>query len=191
MLNPSATDSNALLAEAIGPFAAAHPLASLAARPVAAGGLPGAFATLLDHPEHMTTRLEQFHRSELELRVLDCDHSPAVHRYSRRILLVTPQHGIPVELGIAHIDLDALPGRVTAEILAQDAPLGDILIRHDVLRKVEPLAFFAFSEPSSVRAPLGAPPAEPLYGRVARILCSGRPAIRLLEVVHARPASRA
>jgi len=80
------------------------------------------------------------------------------------------------------LDLDVVTDQVGAEIVARDAPLGDILIRHDVLRSVDPKWFVRFGEGTPLLAHFG-PGVREAFGRIGIIYCDQQPAIELLEVV--------
>jgi chorismate-pyruvate lyase len=143
--------------------------------------LPSGARELLAHREHMTSALEARCGAPVELRVLK--EVQDMHRYSRAILLHprgAPQRA--VEFGVARIELRQLSDAVRDEVLARRAPLGDILIRHEVLRRVSPRWFFRFPAGSPIATRLGEGDA---YGRVGVIYCDEEPAIELLEVVAA------
>jgi chorismate-pyruvate lyase len=80
------------------------------------------------------------------------------------------------------IDLTLLPAAVRDAILAQDTPLGRILIEHNVLRRVEPTAFLRIEPGPTLTSALGLSKPEKLYGRTGVIFCNDRPAIAVLEV---------
>lgn len=168
------------------------PVEELHAQPVPAEQLTNVFGQLLAHNEHMTVRLAQHHGAPVRLEVQEVKRSG--DDYLRRILLRVPAcaesaqqpaTAKPVEFGIVHLSLNLVEEPVRREILAQSAPLGDILIRHNVFRRIEPRWYYRFGPASCVRREMGMSPQEPLYGRVGTIHCDGRPAIELLEVVRA------
>lgn len=143
--------------------------------------LPRPAAELLVHHDHMTTRLEQHHEQRIELRVLrerlDGD------LYRRTIVLRGAESGEVVEFGIVRIDLAFTSTEVRREILDQAAPLGDILIRHDVLRRIEPRWYLRFPSDCSLLAEFDQTTGTETFGRVGTIYCNEQPAIELLEVV--------
>jgi chorismate-pyruvate lyase len=102
---------------------------------VEAAEMPADYQTLLAHEHHMTITVEQFHGDEVDVNVL------AEHRdgevYSRASLLTCRTTGRTVQLGIMSINLGGLAQRVREEILSRQAPLGRILVQHNVLRRVE------------------------------------------------------
>jgi hypothetical protein len=64
-----------------------------------------------------------------------------------------------------------------------ETPLGRILIRADLLREVELLALWRIAAGPRLASELDLPPGTAVYGRSARILVEGRPAVELLEIV--------
>ena len=148
---------------------------------IAAGDVPPPFDGLLVHREHMTATLGRHHGRPVELRVLrfriDGD------TYSREIVLTPAGSETIVEYGIVRLDLSVVSPAVRAEIEARRAPLGDILIRHDVLRRIEPQWYLRFGGQSPILGHFGASGAREAYGRLGTIYCDEAPAIELLEVV--------
>lgn len=157
--------------------------------PVHAADLPPPFRDLLVHTNHMTTVLEQHYGIPVVLHIRRVVVRPERREYHREITLTAGECGPTVEFGVVRIALDALPDAVAAEIVEQRRPLGEILIRHDVLRRVEPRYYYRFAADSPIAA-CYLPPPVALYGRVARINCNGRTAIRMLEVVRGQPVER-
>lgn len=150
---------------------------------VDAASVPHPFDRLLVHHDHMTTALERFHGLRTRLEVLETLHHG--EGYSRKILLTAGDTGHVIEVGVARINLKYTPGEVKTEILKREAPLGDILIRHEVMRRIEPRWYFRFDGPSSLITAFDRPLSGPVYGRVGVIYCDDVPAIELLEVVAA------
>ncbi len=150
-------------------------------RVVGAGQLPEAPRRLLDHHQHMTPTLRNFCGGELELRV---DGQRRVGDwYSRKIALFRRDTGEVVESGIMRIDLRCVNPAVREAILAQETPLGDILMRHGVLTRVEPKWFLHVPTDSPVMRSFGRAAKTDGYGRIATIHCDGQEAVELLEVV--------
>jgi chorismate-pyruvate lyase len=143
--------------------------------------LPAACRELLDHRRHMTTTLESFYGEPVELHVLD--EAMTERYYQRQILLQLRQRKTVVEFGIARVDLAQIPAEVRAEVLGRGAPLGDILIRHEVLREIDPRWYFAVEGGCPWRGHFGSSVAGPVFGRLGEIRCNGSPAIEMLEVV--------
>ncbi len=137
---------------------------------------------LLVHHDHMTLELERHHGSPMEVRVLE-EHLDG-DLYTRKISLTPIGQSHVVEWGIVRLDFRYMTAEVREEILRKEQPLGAVLIKHDVLRRIKPRWFMRF--------PPGGPvlnlfrdttTAEPAYGRIGTIYCNGEPAIELLEIV--------
>lgn len=142
--------------------------------------VPDPFRQLLVHSEHMTTRLERHCGRPVTLSVVSSRRDG--DSYRRMILLRPKDKPGAVEFGIVRVDLLQIGAEVKREILNQTTPLGEILIRHNVLRRVEPRAYLRFSPtaPFMRHFKLGLAAA---YGRLAVIHYDTQPAIELLEVV--------
>ncbi len=148
---------------------------------VAAGELPPPYRSLLDHPHHMTVTVERHYGDTVDVVVLD--RIVRGEHYARKIVLKLHTTGRPVQFGVVHVDLGALPPPVRAEILAGETPLGRVLIRHDVLREVSPAGFFRVTLADPLAGWLGATVGERTYGRVGVITASGRPAVWVAEIL--------
>jgi hypothetical protein len=148
---------------------------------VPADEVPEPYHGLLVHEHHMTVTVEAHHGSLVDVRVL--------HRrvdgdaYARQILLALQTTGRVVQFGIARVWLNYCSPEVRDEIVAAKTPLGRILINHNVLRRIEPLAFLRVVPGPAMLNWFGLDEARPTYGRLALIHCDGRPAVELLEIV--------
>lgn len=151
--------------------------------PAEAKDLPEAYQSLLSHHDHMTVTVEAWHNSLVDVRVL------AEHRedgfYSRKIVLALQRDSRVVQFGIMRIDLTGLPEIVRMEIESQALPLGRIMIRHHLMREVELCQLWRVNPGPELQLQLQLKDDEILYGRTARILVSGKPAVELLEIVTA------
>ncbi|MEO0531153.1 MAG: hypothetical protein AAF266_11360 [Planctomycetota bacterium] len=143
--------------------------------------LPAEYATLLAHSGHMTITLEAWHESLVDVHVEG--EVFAGDTYARHSLLTRRTDGRVVQSGIMRIDLTGLPEQVRTAIELGECPLGRILIRSNLLREVEPLALWRIASGTLLAEELATEPAEVIYGRTARILVEGRPAVELLEIV--------
>jgi hypothetical protein len=143
--------------------------------------LPESARRLLVHHDHMTVTLESAAGCPMELFVLR-EHQEG-DDYARLILLKPRGLDHVVEFGILRLDLRAASPEVRRDVLAKTAPLGNILIRHNVLRKVEPRGYFRFDATSPVTGSFSDSTLAETFGRIATISYEGRRAIRLLEVV--------
>ena len=104
--------------------------------------MPARYNQLLVHHDHMTTKLEGYYRRPLELRVLD--HERDGDLYHRRILLTLAGTEQVVEFGIVRVNLAFTPDDVRTAILKRKTPLGEILSRHNVLRRINPRWYLRF-----------------------------------------------
>ena len=148
---------------------------------VSTGDVPPPHHALLVHTEHMTATLARHHGRPVALRVLqfrlDGDY------YSREIVLTLADTETIVEYGVVRLDLSVVSEAVRDDIVRRRAPLGDILIRHDVLRRIEPQWYLRFEERSPILGQFGGADVDTAYGRLGTIYCDDAPAIELLEVV--------
>jgi hypothetical protein len=145
-----------------------------------AGQLPPGAHKLLVHLDHMTSVLESHYGRAVALNVLQHDQN-ATH-YARKISLTLADSPQMIEFGIVRIDLSYVSDAVREEIVARRRPLGEILIRHNVLRRISPRWYFRFPSQTPVAQAFGDPSGD-AFGRVGTIYCNEEPAIDLLEVV--------
>jgi chorismate-pyruvate lyase len=143
--------------------------------------LPDVARKLLWHDEHMTVTVEEHHGGPVAVRVLNTHITPT--HYSRRILLHRERDGQVVQFGIVRLNVDFLGPRVREEIERQHAPLGRILIQHNVLRHVRPLSLWRIAPGSDLKELFQLQKPGNCYGRTALIYCNGLPAVELLEIV--------
>ena len=149
--------------------------------PSAVDNLPPDYRTLLAHTDHMTVALESFHRTPVSVRVLAEWRDEA--SYARCSLLSRQTDRAIVQFGIMRIWLADLPAAAQAEITTKLAPLGRVLIEHNVLREVELIALWRIDPGPVLRQHLQVSGKTPLYGRTAQILVEERPTVQLLEIV--------
>jgi hypothetical protein len=137
---------------------------------------------LLVHHDHMTVVLQRHHGSPMRVRVIE-EHLDG-DTYTRKIALLPTGRDTVVEWGICRLDLRYIPEAAKQEILAKQLPLGAVLIKHDVHRRVKPRYFVRLPESSAVLKMFDAAEnREPVYGRLGTIYCDGEPCIELLEIV--------
>ena len=151
--------------------------------PVDAAELPESYRRLLAHDDHMTVSVEAFHHSPVDVEVVDERRDG--DRYSRTSVLVTQNGGRRVQFGVMSINTHGLPDGARAAIHSGSTPLGRILIRYNVLRRVELVQLYEVKPGPALRYQLGLEPGQVIFGRTARILVGGRPAVSLLEIVKA------
>jgi chorismate-pyruvate lyase len=148
---------------------------------VAADDLPDVYRMLLAHDAHMTVAVERLHDSPVRVCVLD-KRVTSTH-YARKILLVRETDGQVVQFGIMRVNFAYLSPEVRDEIQSEAAPLGRILIRHDVLRKVQLFSLWRITTGADLTWLFGLTQPAVTYGRTALIDCNGVPAVELIEIV--------
>lgn len=151
------------------------------ARTIAAQAIPGPYRPLLAHSGHMTETLERHHGGALSVQPYRIRREGDI--YGRRIDLFAAGVDGPVMTGIMIFNLALVAAKVRDEIVAAQSPLGEILIRHRILRRVAPDAFLEFDREDPLAARFGGGVSAPAYGRLATIDCDQRPAVDLLEIV--------
>lgn len=147
-----------------------------------AAELPGDANKLLNHCEHMTVTIEDFHDSEVDVQVLE-EQSTETH-YSRKILLTRKSDGGVVQFGIVRLDMSTLPKVVQDQIRERKIPLGRILISHDVMRAVRLAKLYRIEGGEELASHFDAKAGSDIFGRTAWMYCNGKPAIELLEIVN-------
>jgi chorismate-pyruvate lyase len=145
--------------------------------------MPPVYRRLLDHHDHMTISLEEFHRAPVQLRVARILDRPEA--YARKLTLVRANDGRVVLCGIMRLKPALLPPDAMDEVRQHSRPLGHILIAHNVLREVERLSLWEVQPGPALRKQFGIDDHAPVYGRTALIYCNEQPAIELLEIVRA------
>lgn len=146
---------------------------------------PEPFKRLLVHEHHMTVTMEEFHGTQVLVKVLERKLEGDI--YSRKILLERSDNRRVVQFGLVRFDLAVVLPNVRAEILSEQTPLGRILINHNVLRHIDLGAILQMTVGPALAGLFGCPVGKTTYGRLATIFCNRRPAVDLLEV--AAPAS--
>ena len=143
--------------------------------------LPEPYRGLLVHNHHMTVTVEAFYGSLVNVRVLE--RRLIGDTYARKILLELQSDGRVVLFGVPRIHLNFCSAPVRAAILEEKTPLGRILITHDVLRRIEPTAFFRVTPGPRLTRWFGLDQPRPTYGRLGIIHCDEQPAIEVLEIL--------
>ena len=146
-----------------------------------ADDMPTVAQKLLDHEHHMTVTVEDHHHCEVDVQVLETLFTGQA--YSRKILLSKQTDRTVVQFGIVRLNFEFLATHIQQEILAENTPLGRILINHNVLRRVELSQLWAIQVGQDLAEIFCVSPNTIVYGRTAWIYCNGEPAIELLEVV--------
>jgi chorismate-pyruvate lyase len=143
--------------------------------------LPAVARQLLAHDKHMTVTVEAHHQCPVTVDVLQTLVT-ATH-YARRILLRRETDRQVVQFGIVRLALALLSEEVRSEIESQSAPLGRILIEHNVLRDVRLLSLWKVKPGPDLCGHFQISQSEFCFGRTALIYCDGVPAVELLEIL--------
>ena len=72
---------------------------------IAGRDVPQPYHKLLVHTEHMTVTVEEYYRSPVDVRVLECRRQG--NDYARKILLTAQSTGRVVQFGLVRINLGA------------------------------------------------------------------------------------
>jgi hypothetical protein len=142
--------------------------------------IPEPYKQLLVHEHHMTLAMEQFHSAKVCVKVLDRVRQGDF--YSRKIILTRADTGRVVQFGYVRFDLSVVTPDVQQEILAEQTPLGRILINYNILRHIDLGAILRIEAGPSLARLFDCPERAVTYGRLATIFCNHRPAVDLLEV---------
>ncbi|MDA0837642.1 MAG: hypothetical protein O3B01_03725 [Planctomycetota bacterium] len=142
--------------------------------------VPEPYRTLLVHEDHMTVTMEGFYHEKVELRVVDVSRKENL--YARKILLTAGDTGKVIQFGIMRFNFDYCSDAVRDEILEGVTPLGYILIKHNLLRRIDVHHFLRMQPNDEVTSYFQIKDAGPTYGRLATIFCNEKPAVELLEV---------
>jgi chorismate-pyruvate lyase len=143
--------------------------------------MPEVYRSLLAHEHHMTVTVEAHYGCPVDVRVLDRRVTPT--HYAREIVLTRQRDGAVVQYGIMRINLKHLAPEAQDEVRRERAPLGRILIQHDVLRRIQLFSLWQIAPSPRLRDVLELETEHDVYGRTALIECNGEPAIELLEIV--------
>jgi len=141
---------------------------------------PEPYKAMLAHDHHMTVAMETYYQSPVDVRVLDQRHEGEL--YARKILLLKQGTESVVQFGLVRFNLSYVTAAVREEILAQQTPLGRILINHNVLRHIDLGAILELTAGPGLARHLQMPQGAITYGRLATIFCNHQPAVDLLEV---------
>lgn len=150
-------------------------------REVPRDAMPDPYAQLLVHEHHMTVTVEQYHDSLVDVHVLDRKRQH--DDYARKILLSRQSDHAIVMYGIVRIRLPYLDPEIRERVLAEQTPLGRILIEHNVLRRIHLVKVWEVRTGLELAGHLACTPGDVTFGRTAFIFCDEVPAIELLEIV--------
>ncbi len=143
--------------------------------------IPEPYRELLVHEKHMTLTLTSHYKAFMELHVKEMHFEGNL--YSRKIALTIPRGHDIVEYGLIRLDLRFVPQPVWQEIFHQRTPMGELLLRHNILQRVQPKWFLKLEPGCGILKWLGAKADRTLFGRLGTIYCNGEAAVEVLEVV--------
>jgi hypothetical protein len=152
-----------------------------AAAVIPAREVPEPYHRLLVHTHHMTVTVEAFYGSPVDVNVLACRH--VGDEYARKILLTLHEGGRVVQFGLARIDLRVCSRPVRDAIVEGKTPLGRVLIQHNMLRRIDPVAFLRVTLGPRMAGWFRADAGAETYGRVGVIYTGDRPAVEVLEIL--------
>jgi len=143
--------------------------------------VPQPYHKLLVHTHHMTVTVEEYFHTPVDVRVLECRRSG--NEYARKILLASQASGRIVQFGLVRINLAACTEAVRNEIIEEKTPLGRIMIRHNMLRRIDPIAYLRVELAEPMAGWFGVPCGTATYGRVGVIYTGEKPAAEVLEIL--------
>lgn len=143
--------------------------------------LPPSYRVLLAHDEHMTESLEAFHGSDLRVQVLESTVNET--HYRRKVILKRKRDDAVVLFGIVRVTRALLAPEIREAIEGEQIPLGRILIRSEVLRRVRLLSLWRVEPGEDLCRIFAMEQPQTCYGRTALMYCDTVPVIELLEVV--------
>jgi chorismate-pyruvate lyase len=147
---------------------------------VAEQDVPEPYNSLLVHNNHMTKAMENFHRSPMDVRVLERFSND--RNYTRAILLVRQDSGAVAQFAIAQLNLDAVSESVRRDILSEQIPMGRVLLSHKVACRIELDSILKVTMDTGLSRLFCAPVGAVTYARLARIFCDSKPGFDVLEV---------
>jgi len=157
--------------------------------PVREGDLPAVVRPLLVHQKGMTAVLEEVFGEPMALSVLSTADSPG--RLHRKVLLSGRHTGRAAEIGLIHIDLDALSKDVADRIRAADLPFGTVLRQAGLAFTSRPYAFFRAVARDELCVRLGHPAGGDAFGRATVLYdTAGRQLAEAVEILAPLPAAR-
>ena len=143
--------------------------------------IPEPYHEMLVHHHHMTVTVEGYYKQPVAVQVLTSRQ--VGDSYGREILLELNSSKHVVQFGAVRIDLSCCSQTVRDAIVAENTPLGRILIDNNVLRRIEPTAFLQITPGEKLAQWFGLSRPETCYGRLGVIFCDDRPAIAVLEIL--------
>jgi chorismate-pyruvate lyase len=148
---------------------------------IPADDVPEPYYELLVHTHHMTVTVEAFYSSPVDVKVLATKQQG--DEYARKILLTTRPESKVVQFGLVRIDLGVCSEPVRRAVVEGKTPLGRVLIEHDMLRRIEPVAYLRVTLSPKMAKWFGVPSESETFGRVGVIYTGERPAVEVLEIL--------
>jgi hypothetical protein len=102
--------------------------------------VPEPFRSLLCHASNMTPKLANFHKSNIDLKVIKAN---ILDQQLCRLVLLLDADGTPVEMGLIRIILKHIPNSIYSEVVNGSRPLGTLLIEAQVNQTCHPQGFFS------------------------------------------------
>jgi hypothetical protein len=144
--------------------------------------MPEPYRSLLVHERDMTPTLENFHGSEIHLRILKREQRGDF--YSREVVLLLNGSDKAVEFGANKVSLVLFPPKARQLILEERVPLGRILKECEIPHATFAKAFFRVTPDELINSVLHLKSQTWLYGRKATILDGQkRPLSEIVEIL--------
>lgn len=134
---------------------------------VHAEALPETARQLLAHDHGMTATLEAFWGERMRLTVLHTAEEAT--RLRRHVLLSGADNGIPAELGLIEMHLDALPPAALFAVRQRRIPFGAILSACGVPFRSQPAGFLTLVADKGIARLLGRQPGDGVHGRATTL----------------------
>jgi chorismate-pyruvate lyase len=144
--------------------------------------MPEPYRSLLVHQRDMTPTLEQFHHSNIHLKILKREQRGDF--YFREVVLLLDGSEVPVEFGANKVSLVLFPPKARQLILGEHLPLGRILKECDIPHATFAKAFFRVAPDELISSVLDLKATTWLYGRKATICdAQKRPLSEIVEIL--------
>lgn len=144
--------------------------------------VPHPLRDLLGQEGGMTAALERHWGEPMLLRVLRSLRIAT--RLRREVVLLGARRGLPAELGLIEIRLDALPSAVAAAVTDGVRPFGTLLAEAGLHFRSRPTRYIQVTADTVLAATLAVPRGTVLFGRETRLTAeSGRLLAEAVEVL--------
>lgn len=147
--------------------------------------IPPPYRDLLVHKRDMTSTLAEFHKTEIDLDVLNVSNQRG--GYAREVVLIATSSGKPVEYGAIVIQLDHFSNSVREAIVLGKEPLGNILSRMGCAYQSRPRGFFSIHAPKVCQERFGCSEKTVLYGRCNQLVSTDEK--ELASIIEILPVS--